>query len=162
MIRRSSIQDLCHPDDLCHPERSEGPMHLAARGAGRVPSLRFVKGGIPRVPTAWDFSPPPNHAPSFPQTPARRTKNPPPTSRKPPSRSPSLRRAAEVCVERTLLSGAFDPCPEKREWSTSNRTGPQPDAKSRESIPPSGAAIQPRSPALRFAIGRATRHPRGL
>jgi hypothetical protein len=59
-------------------------------------------------------------------------------------------------VERTLLSAAFDSCPEKREWSRSSRTGQQPDAKSKEFIPPSGDATRPKSPALRFAIGRAT------
>ena len=62
------------------------------------------------------------------------------------------RRRGLVCVERTLLSAAFDSCPEKTEQSKSNRTGPQPDAKSTESSPPSGDANKP---ALRFAIGRA-------
>jgi len=54
------------------------------------------------------------------------------------------------------MSAAPDSCLEKREWSRSNRTGQQPHAKSREFIPPSGDATQPKSPALRFAIGRAT------
>jgi len=62
-----------------------------------------------------------------------------------------------VCVERTLLSAASDSCPEKREQSRSNRTGPQPDAKRGESFQPSGCAGQAKGPALRFAIGRATR-----
>jgi hypothetical protein len=62
-----------------------------------------------------------------------------------------------VCVERTLLSTAFDSSPEKREWSRSNRTGQQPNARTREFIPPFGDATQPKSPAaLRFAMGRAT------
>jgi len=68
-----------------------------------------------------------------------------------------------VCVERTLLSAAFDfdfwqplSDPEKRESSRSSRTGQQPDARTRELIPPFGDATQPKSPALRFAIGRAT------
>src|ERR1700693_5873245 len=39
----------------------------------------------------------------------------------------------------------------------SNRTGQQPDARTMEFIPPFGDATQPESPALRFAIGRATR-----
>jgi hypothetical protein len=64
--------------------------------------------------------------------------------------------AGLVCVERTLLSAAFDSSPERREWSRSSRTGQQPDAKSREFIPQFGDATQPKSPALRFAIGRAT------
>jgi hypothetical protein len=50
-----------------------------------------------------------------------------------------------------------DSCPEKREESRSNRTGLQPDAKCRESFPPSGDAIPPKSLALPFAIGWATR-----
>jgi hypothetical protein len=61
-----------------------------------------------------------------------------------------------VRVERTLLSAAFDSSPEKRERSRSNPTGQQPDARTREFIPPFGDATQPKSPALRFAIGRAT------
>ena len=62
---------------------------------------------------------------------------------------------ALVGVERTLLSAASDSCPEKREQSRSNRTDRNP--KRRESFLPSGGASQPKSPALRFAIGRATR-----
>src|SRR6266853_5550769 len=60
------------------------------------------------------------------------------------------------CVERTLLSAAFDSSSEKREWWRSSRTGQQPDARTKEFIPPFGDATQPKSPALRFAIGRAT------
>src|SRR5712692_3687711 len=59
-------------------------------------------------------------------------------------------------VERTILSAAFDSCSERRECSRSNRTGQQPDAKSKEFIPSFGDATRPKSPALRFAIGRAT------
>jgi hypothetical protein len=61
-----------------------------------------------------------------------------------------------VCVERTLLSAALDSSPKKRGWSRSNNTGKHPDAKSREFIPPFGGATRPKSPALRFAIGRVT------
>jgi len=64
-------------------------------------------------------------------------------------------RGGLVCVERTLLSAAFDSGPEKRERSRSNRTGQQPDARTREFIPPFGDATPPKSPALCFAIGRA-------
>ena len=50
-----------------------------------------------------------------------------------------------VRVERTLLSAAFDSSPEKREWSRSNPTGQQPDARTREFIPPFGDATQSKS-----------------
>ena len=61
--------------------------------------------------------------------------------------------AKRIMIERLT---AFDSSTKKRKQSRSNPTGQQPDARSKEFIPPFGDATQPKSPALRFAIRRAT------
>ncbi len=63
--------------------------------------------------------------------------------------------AKRIMIERLT---AFDSSTKKRKQSRSNPTGQQPDARSKEFIPPFGDATQPKSPALPFAIGRATLH----